>query len=73
MQRGLPAKTAIEGVKHIIVIASGKGGVGKSTTSGRLQNHLYFLSFTYKYEDVNNCNFFFNNNIKIGIFKLIYL
>lgn len=30
---GLPAKTPIEGVKHIIAVASGKGGVGKSTTA----------------------------------------
>ncbi|WP_455473864.1 Mrp/NBP35 family ATP-binding protein [Bartonella sp. B30(2025)] len=27
----LPAKTAIEGVQHVIAISSGKGGVGKST------------------------------------------
>ncbi|WP_455476400.1 P-loop NTPase [Bartonella sp. B17] len=27
----LPAKTAIEGVRHVIAVASGKGGVGKST------------------------------------------
>jgi ATP-binding protein involved in chromosome partitioning len=33
MARGLPQKTPIEGVKHIIAVASGKGGVGKSTTA----------------------------------------
>ena len=34
MARGLPKKRPIAGVKHVIVVASGKGGVGKSTTSG---------------------------------------
>ncbi|OPB35604.1 Mrp/NBP35 family ATP-binding protein [Bartonella taylorii] len=29
--KGLPAKTPIEGVRHVIAVASGKGGVGKST------------------------------------------
>lgn len=40
MRRGLPAKRSIRGVKHVIAVASGKGGVGKSTTAG---NHLFFL------------------------------
>lgn len=34
MARGLPKQKPIEGVKNIVLIASGKGGVGKSTTSG---------------------------------------
>ena len=33
-QRGLPTKMAIKGVKNVVVVASGKGGVGKSTTAG---------------------------------------
>lgn len=34
MSRGLPKKLAIAAVENIIVIASGKGGVGKSTVTG---------------------------------------
>ena len=34
MQRGLPKKLPVAGVNQVIVVASGKGGVGKSTTAG---------------------------------------
>ncbi|XP_043504633.1 iron-sulfur protein NUBPL [Polistes fuscatus] len=36
MSRGLPKKKPIKGVKQILIVASGKGGVGKSTTSVNL-------------------------------------
>uniref|UniRef100_A0A4W3GP70 Iron-sulfur cluster transfer protein NUBPL n=1 Tax=Callorhinchus milii TaxID=7868 RepID=A0A4W3GP70_CALMI len=36
MTRGLPKLKAIQGVKQVIVVASGKGGVGKSTTAVNL-------------------------------------
>ncbi|ESO84565.1 hypothetical protein LOTGIDRAFT_196625 [Lottia gigantea] len=34
--RGLPQKLEIAGVNHVILVASGKGGVGKSTTAVNL-------------------------------------
>ncbi len=36
MARGLPKKRRLEGVKHVILVASGKGGVGKSTAAVNL-------------------------------------
>ncbi|XP_063146097.1 iron-sulfur cluster transfer protein NUBPL isoform X2 [Candoia aspera] len=33
MARGLPKQKQIEGVKQVLLVASGKGGVGKSTTA----------------------------------------
>lgn len=34
MARGLPKKTPLLGVTNIVIVASGKGGVGKSTVAG---------------------------------------
>ena len=42
MRRGLPKKEALDGVHHVVLVASGKGGVGKSTTAGLWS--LYFHS-----------------------------
>ncbi|XP_042372266.1 iron-sulfur protein NUBPL-like, partial [Plectropomus leopardus] len=36
MAKGLPKQKPITGVKQVIVVASGKGGVGKSTTAVNL-------------------------------------
>lgn len=35
MQRGLPEKRPIKDVKKVIAVSSAKGGVGKSTISGK--------------------------------------
>lgn len=49
MARGLPKKKPIKGVKNVFLVASGKGGVGKSTTAGiyftmlPIKNKLYYL------------------------------
>lgn len=39
MARGLPKAKAIAGVRQVVVVASGKGGVGKSTTAGTSTVH----------------------------------
>ncbi|CAK9812991.1 Iron-sulfur protein NUBPL [Anthophora quadrimaculata] len=40
MARGLPKQKPLKGVKQIVVVASGKGGVGKSTISVNLSSAL---------------------------------
>uniref|UniRef100_A0A3Q0SXR8 Iron-sulfur cluster transfer protein NUBPL n=1 Tax=Amphilophus citrinellus TaxID=61819 RepID=A0A3Q0SXR8_AMPCI len=44
MARGLPKQKPITGVKQVIVVASGKGGVGKSTTADLYSMNFFSLS-----------------------------
>ncbi|CAF1189506.1 unnamed protein product [Rotaria sordida] len=45
MARGLPKRTPIEGVQHVIAVGSGKGGVGKSSISVNIALALSRLSY----------------------------
>ncbi|NWW17251.1 NUBPL protein, partial [Falcunculus frontatus] len=46
LSRGLPKRKPIGGVKQVVVVASGKGGVGKSTTADILAITFLFLTQT---------------------------
>uniref|UniRef100_A0A8D0FSS1 Nucleotide binding protein like n=1 Tax=Strix occidentalis caurina TaxID=311401 RepID=A0A8D0FSS1_STROC len=67
LSRGLPKQKPIEGVKQVVVLASGKGGVGKSTTAGKVifncllcmfcNDTLYtilYIGYTFLYKDMQN-------------------
>lgn len=70
MARGLPEKKPLPGVKNIILVASGKGGVGKTTTAGNVFN------FTMTGHDITKNIFILsekknNVNTKVHIIPLI--
>ncbi len=47
MRKGLPHKWPIPGVKHVVMVASGKGGVGKSTTTGTCLTCVHMYTHTH--------------------------
>lgn len=53
MKRGLPKKKPIPNVDNIVVVASGKGGVGKSTVSVNLAHGLRSLGYSVGLLDVD--------------------
>lgn len=62
MQRGLPQKRKIPGCKRVVVVSSGKGGVGKSSIAGK------FLCFSCFVECGGMINIY-----KIIIILLLFL
>lgn len=50
MAKGLPKCKPIDGVKEIILVSSGKGGVGKSTTAGTTIIPLLTVRFSKHYK-----------------------
>lgn len=71
MARGLPKKKPIPGVKDILIVASGKGGVGKSTTAGQLMfiDSVVCVILYYQFQYINNYS---NLNNAEQINRIVY-
>lgn len=72
----------IEGVKHIILILSGKGGVGKSTVSVQLslllkerglKVYFYLLSIVFLFKDLPSDIFVHVFVTRLGYWILTYV
>lgn len=83
-QRGLPQKMPIKGVKQVVCVASGKGGVGKSTTAGKEkytfetiygETYLKFSQYcisSSRYEDEGGyfgCGYFWSFRAQVDEFE----
>lgn len=65
MGRGLPEKKPLPGVKSIILVASGKGGVGKTTTAG-----LHFVLISHPQIKIISYSSTYNNEHVVHIITL---